>query len=644
MNRRASAAVRPLVIGAVAVAMLARTRGTWPDPLVDYGTHLYTPWQVSLGRVLYRDVAFYSGPLSTYVNAGLFRLFGVGLHTLEVANGLVLTAMMALAYRLARRASGPTAAVAGGVVFALVFAFGQGVELGNYNWVTPYNHELTHGVLLAAVAIAAADRFARTDRLRWAAAAGTALGALLLTRVEPAVAGLAAVTVQLAATAWTTRAPARRTGVAVAAVVGPAAAVVLAAVVAFSCAMPVGEAGRCVLGSWRWAFDRRITGLAFYRRLVGLDDVPGHLPERRPVVGRLRRGPVGDRRPGRAAGVGRCDGRGRGRGHGRRLRPDLLAVGAGPAAVVPGRGGRAGDGGRRAASPRGTAAAHARRLLAGTAGQDAARRARLPLRVRAGAAGTLVAVAVLADDLPAWVDRRGGRGAVVRAVGLVVTAAFVAFTLIAQAPLLASKQWTVAGGGPDSFVASGRGLEVAAVVDWIDHHVPPGGTVAVMPQGLMVNYLARRAAPTRYGNLMPPEVIAAGEPAVVAALAARPAGRGGDRHQRRARRAVHVGRAVRLGTGDGRLGAVALPRRPPGDAGPAASDAVRLRDPDPARERHGWRLTHAPCVVRHWCGRARRSLSPVLPEPGRCLSSARISWMYPLIRSSFISWLISTRR
>ena len=60
------------------------------------------------------------------------------------------------------------------------------------------------------------------------------------------------------------------------------------------------------------------------------------------------------------------------------------------------------------------------------------------------------------------------------------------------------------------------------MVDWVNAHVPADGTVAVLPQGLMVNYLSRRTTPTRYVNFMPPEVIAAGEPAVLAALAAHP--------------------------------------------------------------------------------------------------------------------------
>ena len=523
---RVAPVVRPAVIAAATAVMLARTWQTWPDPLVDYGTQLYTAWQVSLGRVLYRDVAFYGGPLSTYVNAGLFRLFGVGLHTLEIANGVVLLLTMSLAYRLTRRASGPSAAVAGVVVFALVFAFGQGVGVGNYNWITPYTHELTHGLLLAAVAIACLDRFGRTGRLRWAAAAGGAVGLTLLTRIEPAAACVLAVAAQWAGLTWASRAGPRRAAVTAAAVLVPATAVVVIATLAFTAALPTGDAVRSVLGAWRWAFDRRISGLPFYRRVVGLDDVRGGL------LG------IAEWTAGYAAVAAAAVGAGLAA---RRSRGAVVVAGVvasvlmavsfdrlnWPAALVP--------------LPVCLALAGAVAVAAVARRQDRAP-LRLALVVFAGVLvskmllqahafqygfalalpGTLVLVAIAAEELPAWVDRRGGSGAVVRAVLLPVGVAFVAFTWVVQGRLLAGERYAVAAGGPDAFRASAGGLEVAAVVAWVDRHVPPEGTVAVVPQGLMVNYLARRATPTRYVNLMPPEVIAAGEPAVIAALTAHP--------------------------------------------------------------------------------------------------------------------------
>ena len=69
--------------------MLIWSWRTWPDPLIDYGQQLYVSWRLAEGDALYRDVAYLYGPLSPWINAALFRLFGVGLITL-VAGNLVI--------------------------------------------------------------------------------------------------------------------------------------------------------------------------------------------------------------------------------------------------------------------------------------------------------------------------------------------------------------------------------------------------------------------------------------------------------------------------------------------------------------------------------------------------------------------------
>src|SRR4051812_45277363 len=71
----------------VALVMLQRSWATWPDCTIDFGRELYTPWQLSEGRVLYRDiVSYFNGPFTPYLHALIFKLFGVGLRTLVLFN------------------------------------------------------------------------------------------------------------------------------------------------------------------------------------------------------------------------------------------------------------------------------------------------------------------------------------------------------------------------------------------------------------------------------------------------------------------------------------------------------------------------------------------------------------------------------
>lgn len=105
------------------------------------------PWRLAHGAVLYRDVDDFYGPLSQYFNAGLFALFGPGLMVLVTANLVIFAAILATIYRLFRRTWGAGAAFVAAVVFISVFAFSQLVGIGNYNYATPYAHEVTHGLL-----------------------------------------------------------------------------------------------------------------------------------------------------------------------------------------------------------------------------------------------------------------------------------------------------------------------------------------------------------------------------------------------------------------------------------------------------------------------------------------------------------------
>src|SRR5687768_16039842 len=80
----------PLLILLIGLPMLLWSWDRWPDVLVDSSRELYVPWQLSEGKVLYRDVAYVQGPLSPYLNSLWFRLFGVGFRTLALCNLVLL--------------------------------------------------------------------------------------------------------------------------------------------------------------------------------------------------------------------------------------------------------------------------------------------------------------------------------------------------------------------------------------------------------------------------------------------------------------------------------------------------------------------------------------------------------------------------
>ena len=147
------------LLAALAVFFLALSWRRWPDPLIDFGRELYVPWRLAHGAVLYRDVDDFYGPLSQYFNAGLFALFGPGLTVLVTANLVIFAAILATIHRLFRGAWGAGAAFVAAVMSISVFAFSQFVGIGNYNYATPYAHEVTHGLLACLLLVAVLARW-----------------------------------------------------------------------------------------------------------------------------------------------------------------------------------------------------------------------------------------------------------------------------------------------------------------------------------------------------------------------------------------------------------------------------------------------------------------------------------------------------
>jgi len=168
------------IAGAAALAgagafFIATSWRKWPDPLIDFGQYLYNAWQLSDGAVLYRDVGCLYGPLSQYVNAGIFWIFGPGLIVLAIANLAIFAAISISIYLLFRKCWGALAAWVSTLVFISVFGFSQFVDEGNYNYAAPYAHETTHGMLICLLLC-----FALTESIRNPGAARSFFSGLLL--------------------------------------------------------------------------------------------------------------------------------------------------------------------------------------------------------------------------------------------------------------------------------------------------------------------------------------------------------------------------------------------------------------------------------------------------------------------------------
>jgi hypothetical protein len=123
-------------------------------------------------------------------------------------------------------------------------------------------------------------------------------------------------------------------------------------------------------------------------------------------------------------------------------------------------------------------------------------------------------------------ERRAGAGRVVRAVALATIGLLLVQSLALST--VSYRHMTVpVGSGRDAMLApdadvSPTGVLAAGLEERIVARVPTSATLAVVPQGTLLNFLTRRPNPTPYHDLMPPIFTVYGVDRVLAAYDARP--------------------------------------------------------------------------------------------------------------------------
>ncbi len=522
-----------LLVGA---AMLRWSWLTWPDVLIDFGRELYVPWRLSLGEALYRDLAYFNPPLSPYLNALWFSWFGVGIQTVVFCNLAILAGIVALLYTLLSAISDRWSATIACLVFLLLFAFGQLVLSGNYNFICPYSHEMTHGLFLSLVGFWWFFRFLRSGQRIFLAAAGLSLGGVFLTKAEVFLATALALAAGLALR-WMLRRPGRkRVGQETVMVIGMAGIPPLIAWVFLCQAMPPDVALKGILGPWPFIVHGQVQSLTFYRRLAGFSGFGANL--KLLICWTACYAAAGLVLASLSLGV-------------RRFRARIMmwaGIVSGVIAVslfewsrqaFPGN--LIFEGFRPLPLVMGILGVSClRRVLRerGREGQQASGILRVLLIVWAGALlakmlfnvhiyqygfalampATLLLVLAVVTWVPQALEARQGQGQIFRVTGVALLLILVMGNLGVVALFFEEKTYRVAAGA-DSFLASSdRATEVQELVAYLGEQGTGRETLVVLPEGVIVNYLTRRINPTPYSNFLPPEVLMFGEERIVAAL------------------------------------------------------------------------------------------------------------------------------
>ena len=188
MRRRLSLVAAAFSAGAVLLFFVSR--GKWSDPLIDSGREWIVPDTLARGEMLYRDVVYWFGPLTPYLQAVSFRVFGSSFAALVAAGAAAGVAVLFLLHALLRRVTGAMEAMlwTGLAIPTLLFMPNAGgIFLG-------MGYRIWHAAAFAMAGVVMASRSggARTRRLR-VALAGVSAGLAGLCRTEWGVAAAAAV-------------------------------------------------------------------------------------------------------------------------------------------------------------------------------------------------------------------------------------------------------------------------------------------------------------------------------------------------------------------------------------------------------------------------------------------------------------------
>ena len=184
----------------------------------------------------------------------------------------MLAAFTWLAYRILRRFVSPAPAVTSCAAFLVLCAFALYATYSSFDLIAPYSHEVSHGLLIAAVGLVLVRGLAE-QKVGRAVGVGVCVGLALLTKPEIALAvGVsltAGVCLTVSGSVWTWK---RRLAVLTLFAIG--SVLPAAAFGAGYAGQGIGWLREAVIGPWRAVANPDVRNLAFYRKGLGIN-APG---------------------------------------------------------------------------------------------------------------------------------------------------------------------------------------------------------------------------------------------------------------------------------------------------------------------------------------------------------------------------------
>ena len=267
----------PWLLAASGVFMAHISWLKWPDLVIDFGEQVYIAWRLSEGAVLYKDIVYFYGPLSSYVHALLFKIFGSQLIVLMIFNLALVSGLTVLIYRLFLFIGSRLSALVAGLTFLIVFAFSQYLWMGNHNFICSYVYDVTHGIFLSFLAAWQYLLFAKSRKSSRLLFLGLLSGLILLTKIEVSLAWTTAVFTGLILLFKTWNCTLREWQKYLILFCSGLFLPFLIFTAYFTYQMGWSQGIQAMFAPWTYVFSTDIGSIEFYKRVIGTDTLGENL-------------------------------------------------------------------------------------------------------------------------------------------------------------------------------------------------------------------------------------------------------------------------------------------------------------------------------------------------------------------------------
>jgi len=526
----------PILIIIVAIIMAHWSWGKWSDPMIDFGRELYVPWQILEGSTLYTDIAYFNGPLSPYINSLWFLLLGVHMRSMIIANFIILGIILLVFFKLLEKVDSRIGATVGCLIMITVFAFARYDFVGNYNFIAPYSHEMTHGLLLSSLGIYFFSIYQSQNKMIAVFLSGVLFGLVFLTKAEFTLAVASALISGFTLTFWIQKEPWTQIAIKTACFLTGAFAPPVIIFLLLNTSMPIKQALIGTLGSWPGTLNPELRNIHFYKQIMGIGNLVLNIKTM--FIGfscfllifspAIIISTVNPSRPKRDVLVGTTIGIGI-------VILSILCI-----------------------NPLIKIVSYIIRPLPlflicliifeginlwkkYQKEQDLNGVLRLTLLLfslilltkilirvdphQYGFAlampGTIILISALVDRIPAFLEKKDRAGTLFRCFSISIIIVFSGMHMFVS-DFWYDKSTVRVATDTAKFYTDFRGYPVQEIIEAVEKHSSTDDTLAVLPEGVMLNFLTQRKNPTPYINFMPPEFILFGEQNILEKFNANP--------------------------------------------------------------------------------------------------------------------------